>query len=127
MARPRVPFIKAETTGRVLRNPQRFKNRKEPPSSGPLGSPPKWLKTAAQMEAWTTFGDDLPWLNRSHRTLVGVAATIQGRIIAGEEVGVKGMNLLRMILGQMGGTPADASKVKMPEEANENDPSSKYF
>ncbi|MDA9487946.1 hypothetical protein [Bradyrhizobium sp. CCBAU 11361] len=127
MARPRVPLIKAETTGRVLRNPQRFKNRKEPPSYGPLGEPPAWMKKATDREAWNTIAAELPWLNKSHRSLVGIAATIQGRLIAGEEVGVKGMNLLRMILGQMGATPCDASKVRMPDETNEDDPSAKYF
>lgn len=127
MARPRVTLIKAKATGRTLRNPSRFADRKEPPSYGPLGDPPTWLKADEQKEAWTTFNHDLPWLNKSHRTLVGIAATVQGRLIAGEEVGVKGMNLLRMILGQMGATPSDASKVRMPVEKDEKDPSAKYF
>ncbi|MDH2357691.1 hypothetical protein QCM80_45325 [Bradyrhizobium sp. SSUT112] len=127
MARPRVPLIKAETTGRTLRNPKRFAGRKEPPSPGPLGAPPKWFKTDAQKEAWGTFADELPWLNKSHRALVSIACEIRGRQIAGDDVGVKGMNLLRMILGQMGATPSDASKVMMPEEKDLEDPAAKYF
>src|ERR1700738_1320160 len=55
MPRPRVPLIKAQATGRTTRNPGRFKDRKEPPSPGALGSPPKWFKTDAQKEAWNTF------------------------------------------------------------------------
>jgi hypothetical protein len=74
-----------------------------------------------------TLAADLPWLNRSHRAIVSLACEILGRQIAGEEVGVKALSLLRMILGQLGATPADASKVKMPVEENEDDPSKKYF
>jgi hypothetical protein len=127
MPRPRIPLIKAQTTGRTLRNPQRFKDRKDPPSPGALGSPPKWFKTDAQKEAWNTFADELPWLNKSHRALVSIASEIRGRQIAGEDVGVKAMSLLRMILGSMGATPSDASKVRMPEEQDDEDPSKKYF
>jgi hypothetical protein len=127
MPRPRVPLLKAQTTGRVLRNPKRFKDRAEPPSGGPLGKPPKWLSKPHEREAWETLSNDLPWLNKSHRTLVALASGLLARQIAGGEVGVKAMNLLRMILGSMGATPSDASKVKMPEEQDDNDPSTKYF
>ncbi|SDE12285.1 hypothetical protein SAMN05216337_102062 [Bradyrhizobium brasilense] len=127
MARPRVPLIKAQTTGRVLRNPQRFKNRMEPPSPGPLGAPPNWLKKKSEHEAWKTLAADLPWLNKSHRVLVAMASGILGRMIDGEEVGVKAASLLRMMLNSMGATPSDASKVKMPEEPDDDDPSKQYF
>jgi hypothetical protein len=127
MPRPRVPLIKAQTTGRTLRNPKRFKNRTEPTGLGPLGPPPKFLKTASQKEAWNTFATELFWLNSSHRALVGIASDIRGRQIAGEEVGVKALNLLRMILNSMGATPSDASKVSMPDEGGPEDPAAKYF
>ncbi|MEL4374117.1 hypothetical protein AAE521_03965 [Brucella cytisi] len=71
--------------------------------------------------AWKLLAKELPWLNESHRTLVGMASTIQGRIMAGQEVGVQAMNLLRQMLGQMGATPADASKVATPDECEEKD------
>lgn len=127
MPRPRVPLIKAQTTGRTQRNPARFKNRTEPTGLGPLGPPPTFLKTASQKEAWNTFADELPWLNSSQRALVSIASDIRGRQIAGEDVGVKALNLLRMILNSMGATPSDASKVQMPETKDERDPSTKYF
>jgi hypothetical protein len=47
--------------------------------------------------------------------------------MAGDEVGVKALNLLRMILNSMGATPSDASKVKMPEEVDLEGPTAKYF
>jgi hypothetical protein len=126
MARPRVPLIKAEITGRTIRNPRRFKDREEPTPSGPLGDPPKWFKTQGQKDAWNEFRDELPWLNKSHRALVAIASGIRARFTAGEDIGVKAINLLRMCLGQLGATPADASKVRMPVE-KKDDPADKYF
>jgi hypothetical protein len=127
MARPRTPLAKAKATGRVQHDPKRFAGRNEPGSNGPLGTPPAWMKKKEQLEAWETFADELPWLNRSHRALVGIAAEIRGRLIAGEEVSVQFLNLLRQCLGQMGATPADASKVSMPDDDEIEDPSAKYF
>jgi hypothetical protein len=40
---------------------------------------------------------------------------------------LKAMSLLRQCLGQLGATPADASKVTMPAEKAEADPADKYF
>lgn len=127
MPRPRVPLIKAHTTGRALRNPQRFKDRKEPTGLGPLGKPPKWLNKPCEHDAWNTLATDLPWLNKSHRTLVTMACGLLARQMAGDEVGVKALNLLRMMLNSMGATPSDASKISMPEDDAPDDPANKYF
>lgn len=124
MARPRTPRAKAAVEASDKKNPQRFKNRNDAKADGPLGSPPAWLKDTAELKAkaaWKLFEKELPWLNQSHRTLVGMAANIQGRIMAGEDVGVQKMNLLRQMLGQMGATPADASKVATGEDGDEKD------
>jgi hypothetical protein len=93
----------------------------------PLGKPPKWIVRKHQLEAWQTFSDEVPWLNHSHRALVGIASEIRGRLIAGEEVSVNGLNLLRLCLGQMGATPVDSSKITLPEDKDDADPSDKYF
>jgi hypothetical protein len=128
MPRPRTPLAKAKATGRTLHDPKRYKSRKEPTSQGPLGKPPKWMKNESQREAWETFADELPWLNHSHRALVGIAFEIRGKLIAGEEVSVNGLNLLRLCLGQMGANPVDSSKVTLPEDdEDEEDPAAKYF
>ncbi|WP_234838961.1 hypothetical protein [Sinorhizobium meliloti] len=50
-----------------------------------------------------------------------MASNIQGRIMAGQEVGVQAMNLLRQMLGQMGATPADATKVTVPNEEDDEE------
>lgn len=124
MARPRNPLGKAKTEGRDKINAGRFKDRKEPDAKGPLGKPPTWLKDTEQSKAksaWLLFEREIPWLTESHRMLVGMAATIQGRLMAGQEVGVQSLNLLRQMLGQMGATPADASKITVPDAGEEKD------
>jgi hypothetical protein len=40
---------------------------------------------------------------------------------------LNGLNLLRLCLSQMGATPVDASKITLPKEEDDEDPSSKYF
>lgn len=124
MARPRTPRAKAAVEASDKKNPQRFKNRTDAKAGGPLGNPPAWLKDTPELKAkaaWKLFEKELPWLNQSHRTLVGMAANIQGRIMAGQEVGVQAMNLLRQMLGQMGATPADASKVATGDDGDQKD------
>ncbi|MDW9500253.1 hypothetical protein CN198_19150 [Sinorhizobium meliloti] len=124
MAKPRNPLGKARIEGRDKVNAGRFKDRAEPKANGPLGTPPKWIADTDQCKAkaaWLLFQNELPWLNQSHRTLVGMASNIQGRIMAGQEVGVQAMNLLRQMLGQMGATPADATKVTVPNEEDDEE------
>ncbi|OHV84166.1 hypothetical protein [Rhizobium sp. LCM 4573] len=124
MARPRTPLAKAKAEGRDKINAGRFKDRSEPDAKGPLGKPPIWLKDTEQNKArsaWLIFEREIPWLTESHRMLVGMAANIQGRIMAGQDVGVQAMNLLRQMLGQMGATPSDASKITVPDAGEEKD------
>jgi len=127
MPRRRTPLAKAKATGQDQNHASRFKDRREPPSKGPLGPPPKWIKNKHQLEAWALFSDEVPWLNHSHRALVGIACDLRGRLTAGEEVGVNGLNLLRLCLGQMGATPTDSSKITVPDDDKPDDPADKYF
>jgi hypothetical protein len=122
----RTPLQKAVATGRTQHDPKRFAGRNEPAANGPLGPPPAWLKKPAA-EAWEEFDDELPWLNRSHRCIVGIAAIARAELVAGC-ADIKMLNLLRQCLGQLGATPSDASKISMPEESETPaDPSAKYF
>lgn len=83
---------------------------------------------ADQRKAWGVLIDEIPWLNKSHRGLVEIAATIRARLYSGAEVGVQALNLLRQCLGQMGATPADASKAgAMPGGEQNKDPAEAYF
>lgn len=130
MPRARTPLVKAKATGQDSgTNKKRFEDRVEPEAKGPLGNPPKWMVKSGALSAWKEFAAELPWLNQSHRSLVEIASEIRGRLIAGEDVGVQALNLLRQCLGSMGATPSDASKVKVPDgdEGKDKDPSKKYF
>lgn len=129
MPKPRIPKAKAEATGRTTQNPARFEGRNEPVVKEGVGEPFEWLKPNAK-QAWKDLADEIPWLNKSHRGLLSIAATIRGRMMgdSAEEVGVQAMNLYRQALGSMGATPADASKAgAMPGDDEEKDPADQYF
>ena len=117
MARPRTPLVRAIIEGRDLRHPERHRERREPKGLGPVGEPPDWLReddSSSAQTAWRQIASEVPWLNSSHRGHLAIAATIYGRVITGQDVGVQALNLLRLCLGQMGATPADASKIPLP-------------
>ena len=119
LPKPRLPKARALVEGRDLIHPERHRNRNEP-TAAPLGKPPKWM-TEAQKAAWQTFEGEAPWLNYSHRSLVEIASTVRARLSRGEEVGVQALSLLRLCIGSMGATPADASKISWKAEDEPDD------
>lgn len=128
MARPRTPRAKARVTGSDKVNPARFDGRNEPVVADPIGEPFEWLKTNAKL-AWKDLIDEIPWLNKSHRGILGIAAAIRGRMMgdSAEETGVQAMNLYRQALGQMGATPADASKAGVQPNGEKEDAGEEFF
>jgi len=46
--------------------------------------------------------------------------------MAGEEVGIQALNLLRQALWQTGGTPADRTRIEMRKEISD-DPTDRFF
>lgn len=124
MARPRSPREKARVTGQDVVNPGRYEGRSEPESPS-LGEPSVWM-SEHQCMAWEAFRKELPWLCESDRALLEVASTIRGNLIADGSIGVNQMTTLRQCLSQMGATPADRSKVTLPD-AKEDNPNDKYF
>ncbi|MBB4002642.1 hypothetical protein [Aurantimonas endophytica] len=80
----------------------------------------KRLRATAEADAWCAFEASLPWLNRSRRTIVEIAAILQARLASGT-LGVPGMHLYRVVLRQLGATPASASRVSMPTTPEEPD------
>lgn len=130
MPRPRLSRAQAELTGAYARNPKRYDARIEPAASGELGDPPHWMTDGANgmaATAWRAISAEVPWLNASHRALTAIAATLLGRVMAGQEVGVQALNLLRQCLGQMGATPADASKAGGKPDGPSADPADEFF
>jgi hypothetical protein len=126
MPRPRTPLAKAKVTGQDQHHVSRFRARVEPDVRKPLGNPPTWM-TKGQKAAWKIFEHELFWLNDSHRALLEIASHLRASLMAGDEVNVQKLNLLRLCLSQMGATPADSSKVYMPETHDDADASDKYF
>lgn len=120
MARPRTPRAKAAVEARDKKDPGRFKNRKEPKVAAGIGPAPAWMKPE-QKKVWDKFAAELPWLNASHVALLEIATVQRARLVAGEDVGVQALGLLRQCLSQMGATPADASKITVPDDEGEKD------
>jgi hypothetical protein len=119
MANPRTPVAKARATGADIKNPGRHADRKDPKVK-PLGKPSRFLDENGR-EAWEGFKVELPWLTEADRSLVEIAASVRGRLLSGEDVGVTALSMLQSILSKMGGTPADRSKVSTPDDETEED------
>lgn len=126
MPAPRTPKAKAKATGADIAHKDRFAERNEPVVLDSIGEPFAWLNENAQL-AWREIVNEVPWLNHSHRGLLAIAANIRGRMINGDDVGVQAMNLLRQCYGQMGATPADASKAGTKLDGEKTDPAEGYF
>jgi hypothetical protein len=126
LARPRTPAAKAKASGADVKHKARFEGRNEPAVSAGIGEPFEWLNEKAK-QAWREIVEEVPWLNQSHRGFLAIAANIRGRMINGDDVGVQAMNLLRQCYGQMGATPADASKAGAMPSDQEEDPAEKHF
>jgi hypothetical protein len=126
MARPRTPKAKALVTGADKKNKGRFDGRNEPNIADDVGEPFDWLGEHAQ-KAWREISSEVPWLNSSHRGHLAIAANIRGRMMKGDDVGVQAMNLLRQCYGQMGATPADASKAGAKPDGESKDPADEFF
>lgn len=79
-----------------------------------------------QQAMWRTFVREVPWLTEADRAVLEIATTIRAKLASGVEVGVGSLNLLRQCLGQMGATPADATKITVPDGEDE-DPDEAFF
>ena len=120
----RTPAAKAKVTGAAVSHPGRHKARKEPSTVG-LGKPSPFLDPFG-VKAWEGFKKELPWLAESDRALVEIAASVRGRLLSGEDVGITALSMLQSILSKMGGSPADRTKVVHGGE-EEADPADQFF
>ena len=122
MPRPRTPAAVAEMTGALVKNPQR---RRSSPKAAAIGKPPKRL-TPIEADAWNEIVDEMPWLAKSDRKILEVAAKLTARMMTDPEMGVNALAQLRMCLSSMGGTPADRTKVSAPDE-EDDDPAAEFL
>jgi hypothetical protein len=118
MPKPRTPLARARIEGRDAVNPARY--RRNEPTAQSIGDPPAWL-TEPQAKAWRGFEAELPWLRFSDRCLVSIASVLRARLESGAQMGTKSLSLLRLCLGSMGATPADASKINWAPDEEPDD------
>lgn len=124
MARPRSPGAKLKASGADVKNPQRFRDRASPKGDA-LGGPSAHL-TLYEKRAFERFKAEIPWLKESHRLLVELGATLRAKILDPNQLpDLKELQELRRILGQLGATPADESKVAHGQE--DEDPDDAFF
>lgn len=127
MARPRTPAAKAALTGADKHDPQRFRGRSEPKTSGrKVGKPPSYLAPMAR-KAWDTFIDELPWLTYEDRPALEVVSNMRARIMAAEpDLTASFYGNYRMALSSLGATPVDRSKVYQPPQDDDDDEFSRF-
>jgi hypothetical protein len=124
MPRPRLPVSVANITGAAIKNPKRHSCRANP-KVGELGAAPKVLSTD-EVAAWNEFRDEMPWLGKSDRTIVLVASRLRARVLSDPEAPMNLVAQLRMCMSAMGGTPADRTRVTVPDQPEDN-PASEFF
>lgn len=108
----------------MLKDPARFKSRKEPANPYPIGAPYK-VMTPTQVKVWKECAGNTPWLNALHRLLLRQVSILAARMETDPEVGVSAMHALSAVLSKLGATPTDESKVDHPD--GDEDPDDKFF
>jgi hypothetical protein len=117
---------KAQITGAAVVHPERHRDRIEPAAGRTLGAAPDWFD-GNQAAVWEGFKRELPWLTEADRAVVEIAATLRSQFKANPaEFGATKLNLLRLALAQMGATPADRSKITVPD-GDEQDPDDEFY
>ena len=120
MGRPRKPTAVLELTGAFQKDPQRRRDH-EPKPQGPIGDPPAdfddvlmvlWRELLGMVPAGVLAVADRWLLELTCRTMRQVK---QGYALAAEK------NLLLSCLSRMGLTPADRSRIAVPQEKPEID------
>lgn len=115
----RLPAGKAKVTGASQKNPGRHKGRADP-KVAPIGAPPAHL-TLHGKRAWERFRKELPWLVASDAALLEVASIVRGEMLAGDIPGVTKLSMYQSVLGKLGASPTDRTKVTMPDDEEEED------
>jgi phage terminase small subunit len=130
MPNHKTPLAKARLTGADKANPQRFRDRSEPATSGePLGAPPAHLSKEAKA-VWREAAGIMGWLVAEDRLALEIAANavaaIRETVKAGEPVRAAQLTAARQALASLGATPADRSKIHIPGDGGEDDPFAQF-
>jgi hypothetical protein len=121
MGRARTPVAKAAAIAADVKNPGRHKGRAAPKGVAGLGGPSMWLDLHGK-RAFQAFKKELPWLEEADRVLVELASMYRGRLLdpEGQGLGLQAAQELRRCLAALGATPADRSKVTVPDDGEED-------
>lgn len=122
--RPRTPLAAAKASGADVKNPQRYRGRKEPKVDA-LGPAPEHLDSEVMAE-WDRLAWEIPWLGRSDRSLVESAAILMAKRTAGE-LPPSLFAELRQTLNALGASPAARSKVTAPDDEPPDDPAAEFI
>lgn len=127
MPRPRTPSAKAALTGAAAKNPQRFRDRSEPESSGkPVGEPPAYLPSMAK-KAWKTFAEELGWLTAEDRAVLEAVSIMRSEIMSKTpDLPASFFTAYRQGLSSLGATPVDRTKVHQPKSDDDDDPFAQF-
>lgn len=125
MARPRLPNLKAEVSGAVAKNAGRFKDRKGPKRTRPLGEPYANMSDD-EKRVWVELSGDMPWLHSGHRIMVRMVCHHAARLNSGEEFGTKATTALSSLLSKLGATPVDETKVTHSDDGDA-EPEDRFF
>ncbi|MGG6893816.1 hypothetical protein [Rhizobium sp. BR 315] len=114
MPRPKKPLALAKLDGSALKNPQRYRGN-EPAGTESLGDPPSYLPEAAR-KAWRIYQVEIPWLRMADSANLEIASLIRADILAGEQVGIQRLQLLRQLNNTFGKPPALAGDGEPEDE-----------
>lgn len=116
MARPRKPTALHLINGTIEHNRKRFADRaNEPHDDRVLGPPPKKMGRG-ERAAWLEIEQLAPWLTYPDRIAVEVAACLLAQFRQSGVNFISPAKLARLetMLGRLGLTPSDRSKVSAP-------------
>jgi hypothetical protein len=115
----RLPAVKAKITGAAARSPGRHAGRADPKVK-PIGAAPAHLSPHGKT-AWALFVCELPWLVASDAAMLEVASMVRGEMLAGDLPGVTKLSMYQSVLGKLGASPTDRTKVTMPDDDEKED------
>lgn len=115
----RKPTAVLRLTGGFKRHPERERAREnEPESIGPIGDPPKRLKSKAALESWAGLVAQAPWATASHRSLLELTARLEVKVQHGTANATE-LRCYFACLAKLCITPSDNSRAVMPKKGAE--------
>jgi hypothetical protein len=114
MGRTRTPTAVLKLRGAFINHPSRGRDREnEPVITAALPGPPRYLESAPAT-MWLAMKSRGYWLTSGDRFLVEIAATLMARYRF-DEIKSGDVSQLIALLGKIGFSPSERSKMNLPE------------